>query len=41
MKRELWWRGANTISNFDHHNKNGGAVDMKKIRIIYTYYRAP
>jgi hypothetical protein len=24
---ELRWRGANSISKFDHHNINGGAVD--------------
>jgi hypothetical protein len=27
MKGELRWRGANSISKFDHHNINGGAVD--------------
>jgi hypothetical protein len=27
MKGELQWRGANSISKFDHHNINGGAVD--------------
>jgi hypothetical protein len=26
MKGELRWRGANSISKFDHHNINGGAV---------------
>jgi hypothetical protein len=26
MKGELWWRGANGISKFDH-NINGAAVD--------------
>jgi hypothetical protein len=27
MKGELRWRGPNSISNFDHHNINGGAAD--------------
>jgi hypothetical protein len=27
MKGELRWKGPNSISNFDHHNRNGGAVD--------------
>jgi hypothetical protein len=27
MKGELRWRGPNSISKFDHHNLNGGAVD--------------
>jgi hypothetical protein len=27
MKGELRWRGPNSISKFDHHNINGGAVD--------------
>jgi hypothetical protein len=29
MKGELRWRGANSISKFDHHNINGGTVDNK------------
>jgi hypothetical protein len=27
MQGELRWRGANSISQFDHHYINGGAVD--------------
>jgi hypothetical protein len=27
MKGELRWRGANSISKFDHHDINGGDVD--------------
>jgi hypothetical protein len=26
VKGELWWRGAKSISKFDRHNINGGAV---------------
>jgi hypothetical protein len=27
MKEELWGEGSNNVSNFHHHNINGGAVD--------------
>jgi hypothetical protein len=27
VKGELRWWGPNSISKFDHHNINGGAVD--------------
>jgi hypothetical protein len=42
MKRELRWRGANSISKFYHHNINGGAVstihDVTGRRLVSSIY---
>jgi hypothetical protein len=35
MKGELRWKGTNSISKFDHHNINGGAVDNKIRQVEY------
>jgi hypothetical protein len=42
VKEELQGRGSNGISNFHHHNINGGAVDVihdvtdkSRVRAIY------
>jgi hypothetical protein len=39
MKGELRWRGANSISKFDHHNINGGVptiLDVTGRRLLST-----
>jgi hypothetical protein len=33
MKGELRWREANSISKFDHHNINSGAVDIHDVTV--------
>jgi hypothetical protein len=43
MKGELWWRGVNSISKFDHHNIHGGAVantvhDVTGRRLVSSIY---
>jgi hypothetical protein len=43
MKGELWWRGENSTSKFDHHNINGGAVTVHDVtgrRLVRSIYRA-